>query len=103
MRARAAALCGWVGALLAGCGSSSNGKVDVTVTLDGVHHACKVALSNEAQASSIACGDVVPFLRDELRLPSGAVYDLRSDQQSDPAALTSIAANLNNAGYRSAK
>jgi hypothetical protein len=99
--ARAATLYALVGMLLAACGSSPQSKADVTVAMDGVHHVCNVALSKEAQANSIACGDLVPFLRDELRLPSGAVYDLRTDQNVDPAELATVSANLKSAGYRS--
>ena len=68
--------------LLAGCGSSTNtpnpasppiaAKPDVIVTIDGKRHACVVALLSEAQGSSVPCGDVIPFVRDELRLPSGS-------------------------------
>jgi hypothetical protein len=101
---RLAAFCASAGILLAACGSPQpQRKVDVTVTLDDEHHVCNIALSKEALASSVACGDVVSFLRDELRLPGGAVYDLRSDQKADSAELATIAANLKAAGYRSAR
>jgi hypothetical protein len=95
-------------AFLAACGSGSDvpapkSKADVTVTLDEVHHVCNVALSNEAQASSIPCADVASFLRDELRLPSGAVYDLHGAQKADSAELADISAKLKSAGYRSAR
>ena len=103
MSARTAALCGLVGTLLVACGSSPQVVADVTVTMDGVHHVCNVALSKETQASSIACGDIVPFLRDELRLPRGAAYNLRTDQNVDPVELATVSANLKSAGYRSAK
>jgi hypothetical protein len=99
-------------ALLAACGSSndasapaapSKAKADVTIRLDGVHHVCNVALPTEEHPSSIACADVAAFVRDELRVPSGAVYDLRADPQGEPSELTSISASLKNAGYRSAR
>lgn len=104
MSVRVTRLCALLASLLTACGSSSEkSNVDVTVTMDGVHHACNVALTKEAQGSSVACGDVVPFLRDELRLQSGAVYELRADQKVDPAELKTVSATLNSAGYRSAK
>lgn len=79
--------------LLAACGSSTNApaphapaqttpslvaKPDVIITVDGVQHACVVALYSEPNGSSIPCTDLIPFLRDELRVPNGAVYDLRT-------------------------
>src|SRR5882672_8590582 len=74
--------------LLAGCGPSADTPVpvpppiaarsDVIVTFDGERHACVVALYSEAQGSAISCEDVVPFVRDELRLPSGSIYDIRT-------------------------
>jgi hypothetical protein len=105
--ARAAGLCVLVGTLLAACGSSNEASApsspSVKVTLEGAHQLCHIALSTETQASSIACSDVVAFLRDELRLPSGAVYELGADSKVDPAELATVSANLQNAGYRSSK
>jgi hypothetical protein len=91
---------------LAGCGPSGNvppkiaERADVIVTLDGGRHACSVALYNEAHGSSVACTEVVPFLRDELRLPSGSIYDLRTISNVDEAEISRVAANLQGAGYR---
>jgi hypothetical protein len=96
-----------IGELLAGCGSNDApapaakaAKVDVNITVDGVHHACIVALSTEAQGSSIACGGVAAFLKDELRVPSGALYDLRTIPEVSEAELAAVAASLKSAGYR---
>jgi hypothetical protein len=100
--ARAAALGVLLGLVVVACGAPKVNAA-VTVTLDGVHHVCNVELSAEAHPSSIACSDIVPFLRDELRLPSGAVYDLRSDQTVDAAELATVSANLKGAGYRPAR
>jgi hypothetical protein len=44
---------------------------------------------------------VVGFVRDELRVPSGSVYDLRIAADSDPAQVTRVADALRGAGYRS--
>jgi hypothetical protein len=95
---------------LAGCGSSTNtpapgsppigARPDVVVTIDGVHHACLVALYSEAQGSSISCDDVVPFVRDELRLAGGSTYDIRTTPDADPAQTAKTDANLKGAGYR---
>jgi hypothetical protein len=98
-------------ASLAGCGSSTNApapetaptiaaKPDVTITVDGVQHACIVALSSEPQGSSIPCTDVIAFLRDELKVPSGAIYDLRTTPPVDAAEVLKVRANLKDAGYR---
>jgi hypothetical protein len=104
MTAAAAALCSLgIGA----CGSSTQSaaptaaKSDVIVTLDGVHRACVVALNSEAQGSTIPCSDVVAFLKDELRVPSGSVYDIRTIPEVDAAEKTRVEAALKAAGYRS--
>ena len=93
--------------LLAGCGPSPGNSVpkiaerpDVIITIDGKHHTCVVALLKEAQGSAVPCGDVVPFLRDELRLQAGSVYDIRTVPDIDDKELASLGANLKGAGYR---
>jgi hypothetical protein len=92
-----------------GCGSSGGGtassppiaaKPDVIVTLDGEHHGCVVALYTEAHGSAISCGDVVPFVKDELRLPRGAIYDIRTIPDVDQAEISRVGAALDDAGYR---
>lgn len=93
-----------------GCGAPSNAptsvssqpgkKADVLVTLDGVHHLCVVALSHEEQGSSIACSDIISFLKDELRVPSGATYDIRATPEIGDAESASVRENLKIAGYR---
>ncbi len=90
--------------LLAGCGSSTApviaAKPDVIVTVDGTQHACVVALPSEPQGSSIPCSDAIAFLRDELRVPSGAIYDLRTTPPVDAAEVLKVRTSLNDAGYR---
>jgi hypothetical protein len=96
--------------LLAGCGSPANAPVpaapplaarpDVIITFDGEHHTCVVALSNESQGSAVPCGDVVPFLRDELRVPSGSVYDIPAFPDSGGSEMKRVADSLQAAGYR---
>lgn len=98
-------------AFLAACGPSVNApdsapppvaaKPDVMVTLDGEHHTCIVALTSEAQGSAVPCEDIVPFVRDELRVPSGAIYDLRTIPKVEQAEVGKLEANLKAAGYRS--
>ena len=98
--------------LLQGCGSSTDSpqaasspsvvKTDVIVTVDGQHHSCSVALSSEAQGSTIACGDVTPFVKDELRVPTGGTYDIRTIPEVDKAELAKVEAGLKDAGYRPA-
>jgi hypothetical protein len=99
-----------VSILLAGCGQSSKGpaaaaasaasRADVTVTFDGKRRKCLVALSTEAQGNSIPCGDVVSFIREELRVPSGAAYDIRKIPDVDESEVAKVSADLNSAGYR---
>jgi hypothetical protein len=96
--------------LLAGCGPSANppdskpppvaAKPDVIITLDGERHTCVVALSSEAQGSAIACDDVVPFVRDELRVPSGSIYDILTIPNIEQAEVAKVEASLKAGGYR---
>jgi hypothetical protein len=111
--ARAVHTCALGVAVLAGCGQPTNtpapapaapppiaAKPDVIVTLDGARHDCVVALYSEAQGNIISCDDVVAFVRDELRVPSGAIYDIRTAPNIDEAQRTKVEANLKGAGYR---
>ena len=98
-------------ALLAGCGSATNApapqstppiaKPDVMITIDGVQRACVVALNNEPYGNTIPCTDVIAFVHNELRVPSGAVYELRTTGTVDPAEVQKVRTGLNDAGYRS--
>ena len=87
---------------LAGCGSSSQiaAKADVIITIDSARKTCLVALLSEAQGSAVACEEVVPFVRDELRVAGGSIYDIRTTRGVDPAATQKVQSNLNAAGYR---
>jgi hypothetical protein len=95
---------------LAGCGPSANApapasapiaaRPDVVIKFDAEHHTCVVALYSEPQGSAIPCSDVVPFLRDELRLPSGAIYDIPNAPDSGKSAMNQVGDSLNAAGYR---
>jgi hypothetical protein len=92
---------------LAGCGPSATtagpsmpSKSDVIVTMDGEHHTCVVALISEPQGSTVPCADVVPFVREELRLASGSVYDIRTIAKVDDAERAKVEGNLKGAGYR---
>jgi len=98
--------------LLAGCGSSTNApsaaattpriadKPDVIITVDGAHHNCVAALYNEAQGSTVPCADLIPFIRDELRIPSGSVFDIHSVPAGDNTEFTQVRTSLAAAGYR---
>jgi hypothetical protein len=93
---------------LSGCGPSTTpsvppkiaARVDVIVTLDGGRHSCVVALYNEPQGSIVPCSDVVPFIKDELRVAGGAVYDVRTIPEVDKDEMARVVASLNGAGYR---
>jgi hypothetical protein len=96
--------------LLTSCGQSAKGpapgaapaasRAQVTVTFDGKRRKCVVALPSEAQGSSISCADVVSFVRDELRVPAGAMYDIRKIPDVDDTEVARVSADLNSAGYR---
>ena len=96
-------------ALLIGCGSppadvstpASRTKADVTLTFDGVRHACVVALPTEAQGSAVACADVVPFFKDELRLANGSAYEVHTIAPVDEAEKKRVLEELARAGFRS--
>ncbi len=93
---------------LAGCAPSASptappknaARAEVIVTLDGGRHTCVVALYNEPQGSMVPCRDVVSFIKDELRVASGAVYDVRTIPDVDKDELARVAASLDGAGYR---
>jgi hypothetical protein len=93
---------------LAGCGPSASpsapptiaARADVIVTLDGGRHSCVVALYNEPQGSIVPCSDVVSFIKDELRVASGAVYDVRTIPRVNEAEMARVVGDLNGAGYR---
>jgi hypothetical protein len=97
--------------LLAGCGSSTNApapstpppiadKPDVIITVDGAHHSCVAALYSEAHGSTVPCTDLIPFIRDELRIPSGSIYDIHSVPAGDITEITTVRKSLTEAGYR---
>jgi hypothetical protein len=95
--------------LLEGCGPAATAppaspppppvKADVIVTIDGPHHSCVIALYSEAQGSTIPCDDATPFIRDELRVPSGGTYDIRTIPEVDKADMAKLEAGLKSAGY----
>jgi hypothetical protein len=94
---------------LTACGSGTHapapaaplaGKPDVIITYDGANHDCIVALYTEPQGSTIPCADLIPFLKDELRVPSGSIYDMRKIAKVDEAEVAKITRTLNDAGYR---
>jgi hypothetical protein len=96
--------------LLTGCGQSARSpapattptasRPDVTVTFDGKRRKCVVALPSEPQGSTISCSDVVSFVRDQLRVPSGAIYVIRKIPDTDETEVAKVSADLNGAGYR---
>jgi hypothetical protein len=93
--------------LFVGCGPSTctstpklAARADVIVTLDGIHHACVVALYTEAQGNSVPCGDVVAFVRDELRVPKGSIYDIRTIPEVKDEEIAAVGGKLKDAGYR---
>ena len=96
--------------LLTGCRQSANTPVpvpphiasrpNVTVTFDGKRRKCVVALPSEAQGSAISCDEVAQFVKDELRVPSGSIYDIRTIPDVDEAEIARVCASLNSAGYR---
>jgi hypothetical protein len=75
-------------------------RPDVIVTFDGERHACVVALFNEPESHAMSCDGVLPFVRDDLKLRSGSVYDIRTIPDVDEAEMHRVAASLNGAGYR---
>jgi hypothetical protein len=104
MRLRALIL---VAIALAGCGPSPGTvppklaeKADVVVTFDGAQNACLVALPSEPQGSIVPCGEVASFIKEQLRVASGAIYDVRTIANFDAAERARVDGNLKSAGYR---
>jgi hypothetical protein len=91
--------------LFAACGHSSGTskiaeRADVNITLDSERHACVVALEQELQGSTVKCDEVVPFLKDELRLKEGSIYDVRIPRDFDQGQMARLGKSLTGAGYR---
>ena len=93
--------------VLIGCGSSTApataaiaGKPDVVITFDGTHHACVVALPSEPNGNTIPCAELIAFLRDELRLAKGAIYDTHVTGKVDDSEVAKTNQSLQDAGYR---
>jgi hypothetical protein len=102
---RAALLSGFVPVLLVACGASGTPpklaeRPDVIITLDGKRHACVVALDKEPQGSTVPCKEAVSFVKDELRVPSGSIYDIHTVANVDSAEILSVRDALDGAGYR---
>jgi hypothetical protein len=94
--------------LLVACGKSGSPsgsasaarQPDVTVKIDGTRHKCIVALAGEKQGNVIPCDDVVSFVKEELRVPGGSIYDIATVSAVDEASTTKVRAALDGAGYR---
>jgi hypothetical protein len=102
---RALLLSSLVPMLLNACGSSGTPpklaeRPNVIITLDGKRHACVVALDKEPQGSTVPCKEAVSFVKDELRVPEGSIYDIQTVANVDDAEIASVRAALNDAGYR---
>ena len=106
MSFRSVFLSGLIPMLVAGCGASSGtppkiaARPDVIITLDGNRHACVVALDKEPQGSTVACKEAVSFVKDELRVQRGSVYDIRTVANVGDTEIASVRDALNEAGYR---
>jgi hypothetical protein len=96
--------------LLAGCGQSSHAptstspgagvKPDVIVTVDNEHHTCLISKHSEPTGSTVGCADVVPFIRDELRVRDGSSYDIRGLAPVDEIETNKVRSALDGAGFR---
>jgi hypothetical protein len=102
---RAVLFSGLASILLGGCGSPNTPpriaeQPNVLITLDGKRHTCVVALDKEPQGSTVPCKEAVSFVKDELRVPGGAIYDIRTIAPVDDTEIASVRDALNDAGYR---
>jgi hypothetical protein len=106
MSFRGVLLSGFIPMLLCGCGASSGTppklaeRPDVIITLDGKRHACVVALDKEPQGSTVPCKEAVSFVKDELRVQHGSIYDIRTIAAVGDPEIASVRDALNDAGYR---
>jgi hypothetical protein len=103
---RAILLSGFISMLVVGCGASSGTppkiaeRPNVTITLDGNRHACVVALDKEPQGSTVPCKEAVSFVKDELRVQPGSIYDIHTVATVADTDIASVRAALDDAGYR---
>jgi hypothetical protein len=103
---RAILLSGFTPMLVCGCGASSGTppkiaeQPNVVITLDGNRHACVVALDKEPQGSIVPCKEAVSFVKDELRVERGSIYDIRTVANVGDSEIASVRAALDDAGYR---
>jgi hypothetical protein len=103
---RAIFLSGFTPMLLSGCGASSGAppkiaeRPNVIITLDGNRHACVVALDKEPQGSTVPCKEAVSFVKDELRVQPGSIYDIHTVATVGDPEIASVHAALDQAGYR---
>jgi hypothetical protein len=99
-----AVLLGLSSILVGGCSPDTPPKIaerpNVIVTLDGKRHTCVVALDKEPQGSTVPCKEAVAFVKDELRVPAGSIYDIRTMANVDDSEIASVRVALNDAGYR---
>ena len=92
--------------LVASCGASSGTppkiaeRPNVIITLDGNRHACVVALDKEPQGSAVPCKEAVSFVKDELRVQPGSIYDIRTVATVGDTEIASVRSALDEAGYR---
>ena len=99
-------LSGLTSLLVAGCGASSGTppkiaeRPNVTITLDGNRHACVVALDKEPQGSTVPCKEAVSFVKDELRVQPGSIYDIHTVATVADTEIAGVRAALDDAGYR---
>jgi hypothetical protein len=106
MMFRVVLLSGCIPLLVGGCGASSGTppklaeRPNVIVTLDGNRHTCIVALDKEPQGSTVPCKEAVSFVKDELRVQPGSIYDIRTVATVGDAEIASVRDALNDAGYR---
>jgi hypothetical protein len=105
MSSRGVLLFGLIPILLVGCGSSNTPpklaeRPDVIISLDGKLHTCVVALEKEPQGSTVPCKEAVSFVKDELRVPGGSIYDIHTIANVDDAEIANVRDALNGAGYR---
>ena len=73
-------------------------KADVLITFNGPKNICEVALVG-ATPKPLPCTQVVSYLVNDLKLPKGALFDVKTIPDVNVSEYESVMAALKTAGY----
>jgi hypothetical protein len=73
-------------------------KAEVVVILS--KNGCEVALADGTQRRTMACAEVVSYLTSTLKMPRGALFELKTIPDVDEAEFDRLRSGLKAAGYK---